>query len=49
VFIDVGLAGEERIVFNGGTHADAVIMRYADFAAITQPIVGYFAKRPRMD
>ncbi len=48
VFVDEGLTREERIVFNAGTHADAVMMRYADFAAITQPIVGRFAERPRM-
>jgi Ala-tRNA(Pro) deacylase len=45
-FVDSILAAEEKIVFNAGTHADAVCMRYEDFAAITRPIVGRFAERP---
>ena len=45
VFVDETLAAEEHIVFNAGTHRDAVDMRYADFAALTHPIVGRFAKR----
>ena len=46
VFVDMTLATEPKIVFNAGTHADAVCMRYQDFAAIAQPIVGSFAERP---
>ncbi len=46
VFVDEALADEERIVFNAGTHTDAVVMRYDDFVAITRPIVGRFANRP---
>lgn len=46
VFVDASLAGESRVVFNAGTHADAVVMRYEDFAKITNPIVGWFARRP---
>lgn len=46
VFVDESLAGEEQIVFNGGTHADAICMRYADFAALAKPVVGRFAERP---
>jgi Ala-tRNA(Pro) deacylase len=45
VFIDERLAVEDRIVFNGGTHRDAVSMRYDDFARLTRPIVGRFAER----
>ena len=45
VFVDATLAAEARIVFNAGTHADAVSMRYEDFAAIANPIVGSFAER----
>jgi Ala-tRNA(Pro) deacylase len=45
VFVDETLAAEPSIVFNGGTHVDAVCMRYEDFAAITRPIVGRFAER----
>jgi Ala-tRNA(Pro) deacylase len=46
VFVDVALAREERIAFNAGTHTDAVVMKYRDFAAIAQPIVGRFAQQP---
>jgi Ala-tRNA(Pro) deacylase len=46
VFVDGTLAAEDRIVFNAGTHADAVAMRYEDFSAIAHPIVGWFARRP---
>ena len=46
VYVDEALAVEEQIVFNGGTHGDAVSMRYEDFAAIARPIVGRFARRP---
>jgi Ala-tRNA(Pro) deacylase len=45
VFVDETLAADDRIVFNAGTHGDAVSMRYADFAAIAHPIVGRFARR----
>jgi Ala-tRNA(Pro) deacylase len=47
VFVDQALAAEEEIVFNAGTHRDAVRMRYADFAAIARPVVGRFAERLR--
>jgi len=46
VFVDVALAAEPQIVFNGGTHADAVCMRYDDFAGLARPVVGSFATRP---
>lgn len=46
VFVDESLAAEEEIVFNAGTHGDAVAMRYRDFALIAKPIVGRFAQRP---
>ena len=46
VFVDEALAVEDRIVFNAGTHKDAVYMRYVDFAALANPIVGRFAQRP---
>src|SRR4029079_10913943 len=45
VYVDEALADEERIVFNAGTHGDAVSMRYEDFAAIAHPIVARFARR----
>ncbi|MGC4081061.1 MAG: YbaK/EbsC family protein [Vicinamibacterales bacterium] len=46
VFIDIALAAQPQIVFNGGTHGDAVCMRYDDFAALARPVVGSFAMRP---
>ena len=45
MFVDQSLAAEPEIVFNAGTHADAVRMRYGDFAAMTRPFVGRFAER----
>ena len=46
VYVDHALAADDQIVFNAGTHGDAVSMRYDDFAAIAHPIVGRFARRP---
>jgi Ala-tRNA(Pro) deacylase len=46
VFVDETLAREEQIVFNGGTHADAICMRFEDFEALARPTVGSFAERP---
>jgi Ala-tRNA(Pro) deacylase len=45
VFVDTSLTGEPEIVFNAGTHADAIIMRYADFKRLARPVVGSFAMR----
>ena len=45
VYADEALADDDEIVFNAGTHGDAIRMRYADFAALARPIVGRFAKR----
>jgi Ala-tRNA(Pro) deacylase len=46
VYADEALADEDEIVFNAGTHGDAIRMRYDDFAAIAHPIIGRFARRP---
>src|SRR5262245_8506199 len=43
VFVDQSLAAQNSIVFNGGTHHDAVRMEFADFAALTQARLGTFA------
>lgn len=43
VYVDASLADEADIVFNGGTHIDAIVMRWADFANAVSPIVGKFA------
>jgi Ala-tRNA(Pro) deacylase len=45
VFVDSTLAAEEQIVFNGGTHRDAIMMCYEDFARIANPVVSRFACR----
>jgi Ala-tRNA(Pro) deacylase len=47
VFVDVNLAAEPRIVFNAGTHTDAIAMRWADFVKRVRPIVGRFAEPAR--
>ncbi len=52
VFVDQSLAhedDEEHIVFNAGTHTDAVAMRYRDFAALTHPIVARIGQRRPAD
>ena len=46
VFADVALASEPKIVFNAGTHTEAIVMRWADFANSVRPIVGRFAETP---
>lgn len=45
VYVDVSLAGEPEIMFAAGSHAEAIRMRWADFAATVRPIVGPFATR----
>jgi Ala-tRNA(Pro) deacylase len=45
VWVDRTLAAEETIVFEAGTHVDAVRMRYADFARIASPRVADFAEK----
>jgi len=45
VFVDESLARDDEIVFNAGTHADAICMRYVDFAALARPTAGRFAAR----
>jgi Ala-tRNA(Pro) deacylase len=46
VYADEALAHDDQIVFNAGTHGDAIRMRWDDFAAIARPIIGRFARRP---
>jgi Ala-tRNA(Pro) deacylase len=45
VYADEALADDDEIVFNAGTHSDAIRMRFDDFAAIAHPILGRFARR----
>jgi Ala-tRNA(Pro) deacylase len=44
VFVDAVLASEPEIVFNAGTHRDAIAMRWNDFVKMVNPIVGKFAE-----
>jgi len=43
VYVDAVLAAEPEIVFNAGTHRDAIAMRWSDFVKMVNPIVGSFA------
>ena len=43
VYVDAALAWEPQIVFNAGTHRDAIAMRWIDFVKMVNPIVGRFA------
>ena len=43
VYVDAVLALEPEIVFNAGTHRDAIAMRWNDFVKMVNPIVGRFA------
>jgi Ala-tRNA(Pro) deacylase len=47
VFVERCLVGEPEMVFNAGTHTDAIRMHYADFAVIAKPIVGDFCSSPK--
>lgn len=45
VYVDEVLAQDEEIVFNAGTHRDAVRMRYQDFSRVAAPQMVRFAER----
>lgn len=45
VFVDESLAADEAIVFNAGTHRDAIRMLYEDFVRVTTPRVSSFARK----
>jgi Ala-tRNA(Pro) deacylase len=50
VCADESLARDEEIVFNAGTHEDAIRMRYADFSRLVQPkLCSFAAARHRPD
>jgi Ala-tRNA(Pro) deacylase len=44
VFVDETLRADPEVVFNAGTHADAIRMRYDDFSRLTTPTVGRFGR-----
>jgi Ala-tRNA(Pro) deacylase len=47
VFVDAALATKGDVVFNAGTHADAVAMNYDEFVTLVHAVVGEFGERPR--
>ena len=42
----LGLDYDEEIVFQAGTHSDAIRMRYWDFASLAFPVVEEFHRSP---
>ena len=46
VFIDHCLVGEPELVFNAGTHTEALCMHYGDIAELAKPVVGVFTRAP---
>ena len=44
VYVDEQLAADEDIAFNAGTFANAVAMRFADFARLAHPTIRRFAR-----
>ena len=43
VLVDRGLARDEEIVFQAGTHTRAIRMRCADFVRLVQPVIDDYA------
>jgi Ala-tRNA(Pro) deacylase len=44
-YVDESLAADEAIVFNAGTHPDAIRMWYDDFVRVAKPQVCSFAQK----
>ncbi len=44
VYVDEQLAADEKIAFNAGTFANAIAMRFSDFARLTRPVIGRFSR-----
>lgn len=42
VYVDESLAKDKEVVFNAGTHHDAVRMAYEDFAKLASPVICSF-------
>lgn len=38
-FVDLGMAMQEEIAFNAGTHTDVIIMRFCDFSELVKPLM----------
>ena len=43
VYVDEGLARDERIAFNAGTHSELIQLDYVDFERLVQPTVANFS------
>lgn len=43
MLVDRRLADNDRIAFEAGTHTDAILIRYADYAKVAQPVLADFA------
>jgi Ala-tRNA(Pro) deacylase len=46
VYVDQSLTEDEEIVFQAGTHSDAIRMRYWDFAGLVFPVIAQFHRSP---
>jgi Ala-tRNA(Pro) deacylase len=46
VFVERALVGDPELVFRAGTHTDAIVMHYLDFAEMVKPVVGVFGLAP---
>jgi Ala-tRNA(Pro) deacylase len=46
VYVDEALRKDPEIVFNGGTHTEAIRMKYADYERLVRPVVGRLARQP---
>lgn len=44
-WVDRTLTGDDYIVFEAGTHTEAIKIRYGDFQRVVQPRVGDFAEK----
>lgn len=45
VFVDESLTRDREITFHAGTHADAIRMRYDDFASLVHPVTSCIGRR----
>jgi len=46
VYVDRSVTEDEEIVFQAGTHSDAIRMRYIDFSTLVFPVVAEFYRSP---
>ena len=46
VYVDEALSKDPEIVFNAGTHTEAIRMTYADYERLVRPVVGRLASGP---